>query len=254
MTKKKALCVGIDHYPTAPLSGCVADAQLWAETLGSFQSTLLLNADATRDNILRNLTRFISEAQPHDILVFQYSGHGTQLPDMDGDEPDAWDEAICPVDFHRGHFISDDDLAPIFAKLPDQVSLTVLMDCCFSGTNTRFAIGGLPGLTTDTRRPRYVATSTSVARAPAVPDPNRIPANMRQMVLSACRSDEVAYEVDGQGVFTRHAINIIRNGFAGSNIGLINALEDALGERPFQHPTLDCAKPDRTRKFLSGRR
>ncbi len=251
---KKALCVGINTYPTAPLSGCVADAQLWAETLSGFQTTLLLDNDATRQNILTNLTRFITESAPHDILVFQYSGHGTQLPDMDGDEPDAWDEAICPVDFHRGQFVTDDDLAPIFAKLPSQVSLTVLMDCCFSGTNTRFAIGGLPGLATDTRRPRYVVTSTGIPRAPAVPDPNRNPANMKQQVLSACRSDEVAYEVDGQGVFTRIATNLIRGGFKGSNIGLVNAIEDELGERPFQHPTLDCARSDRTRKFLSGRR
>lgn len=29
--RKRALCVGINRYPTAPLSGCVADAQAWAQ-------------------------------------------------------------------------------------------------------------------------------------------------------------------------------------------------------------------------------
>jgi metacaspase-1 len=30
-----------------------------------------------------------------------YSGHGTQIPDDDGDEADGMDEALCPVDYQK---------------------------------------------------------------------------------------------------------------------------------------------------------
>ena len=44
------------------------------------------------------------------MLVFQYSGHGTQLRALDGDETDGdtpgLDEALCPIDFADGHFFS----------------------------------------------------------------------------------------------------------------------------------------------------
>src|SRR5262249_57154954 len=47
--RRRALCVGIDRYPTMPLAGCVADARDWAhalETLG-FSTALLLDDAAT---------------------------------------------------------------------------------------------------------------------------------------------------------------------------------------------------------------
>ena len=37
------------------------------------------------------------------------SGHGTQSEDLDGDEGDDDDEAICPVDYHEKGLIVDDD-------------------------------------------------------------------------------------------------------------------------------------------------
>jgi hypothetical protein len=37
------------------------------------------------------------------------SGHGTQTEDLDGDEGDDDDEAICPVDYHDNGLIVDDD-------------------------------------------------------------------------------------------------------------------------------------------------
>jgi hypothetical protein len=40
------------------------------------------------------------------------SGHGTQTEDLDGDEGDDDDEAICPVDYHDNGLIVDDDSEP----------------------------------------------------------------------------------------------------------------------------------------------
>src|SRR5690606_29339292 len=61
--RRRALCVGINHYPTAPLYGCVADAQTWQATLralGFGEIVLLLDREATREAILKALTELVT--------------------------------------------------------------------------------------------------------------------------------------------------------------------------------------------------
>ena len=145
--RRRALCIGINIYPTAPLFGCVADAELWARTLGELgfgEPTVLRDEEAQRERILTEIERLFVSSRSGDVIVLQYAGHGTQLNDLDGDETDALDEAICPVDFDEGAYIIDDDFAEVFGRLPDGVSLTCFFDCWHSGTNTRLTVGA-PG-------------------------------------------------------------------------------------------------------------
>ncbi|MEZ4660857.1 MAG: caspase family protein [Caldilineaceae bacterium] len=145
--RRRALCIGIDEYPSAPLSGCVADAQMWAETLqglGFETPTLLLNGAATRSTILNAMTDLVASSRPGDVVVIQYAGHGTHLPDVSGDEagedsPD--DEALCPADYDSGAFLIDDDIGAMFAQTPAGVNVTCFLDCCHSGSITRVAVG-----------------------------------------------------------------------------------------------------------------
>jgi hypothetical protein len=68
-------------------------------------------------------------------LFFHYSGHGGQVPDLNGDEIDGMDEVIFPVDFKQHGFIVDDDMHAIMVKdLPEGCRLTALFDSCHSGT------------------------------------------------------------------------------------------------------------------------
>ncbi len=85
------------------------------------------------------LPDLVATASGGDTLVFHYSGHGSQVPDENEDEgSDRMDEVICPRDFSwDGCWISDDDLSEVFARLPKDVHLEVLLDCCHSGTGTR---------------------------------------------------------------------------------------------------------------------
>ncbi|HJX29739.1 MAG TPA: caspase family protein, partial [Thermoanaerobaculia bacterium] len=121
--RRRALCVGIDRYPTAPLGGCVADARLWAHTLtglGFESPAMLLDEQATRSAILDSLARLVGEGKPGDVLVFQFAGHGVQVPDLDGSEiEDSKDEAFCPIDFATGALLIDDDVAEVFDRIPD---------------------------------------------------------------------------------------------------------------------------------------
>ena len=78
------------------------------------------------------LARLVSATTPGDALFFHYSGHGTQVPtDNDDPEVDGLDEAIVPVDMN---LIVDDDLRLIFCQLPLGARMTMLADCCHSGT------------------------------------------------------------------------------------------------------------------------
>lgn len=135
--KIAALLVGINKYP-APnaLQGCVPDIQHAYAWLGanrglSTSSTrILLDGTATRSGILGGLNWLA--AQDADIALFYYSGHGTRVRDLDGDESTGFDQAIVPVDFNRSGLILDDDLQRQFLLFPIHTRIVMLLDSCYS--------------------------------------------------------------------------------------------------------------------------
>jgi metacaspase-1 len=166
---RRALCVGINNfknYPSSALQGCVNDANdmsaMLKKLLGFTSSdiTVLKDTQATKANIMSNLTAMVNGAKAgkYSYLVFSLSSHGTQVPDVNGDETaDHADEAFCPHDlaqagnqWDKNHIIVDDELHDLFIQLPDNVLLEVYLDTCHSGT-------GLKGvdMLLD-RRPRYL--------------------------------------------------------------------------------------------------
>jgi hypothetical protein len=92
----------------------------------------------TRANLLRALRWLVDGTSAGDSLVFHFSGHGVQKLDMDGDEADGYDEALCPVDFEDprgGGIILDDEInATIVRPLGKGVKLHAIVDTCHSGT------------------------------------------------------------------------------------------------------------------------
>lgn len=268
--RKVALCVGIDRYPTAPLGGCANDAREWRRTfqsLGFEEPKMLLDEEATRSAILGALSGMLSSSRAGDVVVFQFAGHGTQLPDLTGDEaggdtPDQ-DEAMCPVDFNDGRFVIDDDLAAVFDKIPAGVSVTIFADCCHSGSNTRMAIGTPPiqGAGRDVRKRFIVATDTmksAHAAFRASLGGTRAPAGRgaydeaREVLFAACRSREVALESDGHGHFTTNATRILASGVQGmTNAEFQARVVQVFGENSGQNPELHCASSFRTHVLLA---
>ncbi|MEZ4707637.1 MAG: caspase family protein [Caldilineaceae bacterium] len=264
--RRRALCIGIDQYASAPLSGCVADAQMWAETLqglGFEAPTLLLNGAATRGAILNAMSELVTSSRPGDVVVIQYAGHGTHLPDVSGDEvgeDSADDEAICPADYDSGAFLIDDDIGAVFAQTPAGVNVTCFFDCCHSGSVTRVAVG--PSLApAPGEKARFLKVTPAQIEAhrqfrremgaqrsaPA----SRGPATMREVVFSACLSTEVALESNGHGHFTLRAAELLRAGFNGvSNDQFFKNVLDAFGSARRQTPVLDCAPAARDLPLL----
>lgn len=143
MEKKLALCIGINDYPGtgSDLSGCVNDANDWSKILTQkgFTVTKLLDKNATRKNILDAMKVLIEQAVKGDSVIFQYSGHGTYIPDKDGEESDGTDECLCPYDLYTKGPITDDELNDLFTSKKNGVKLVLFSDSCHSGTVTRFS-------------------------------------------------------------------------------------------------------------------
>jgi hypothetical protein len=147
---KRALCVGINDYPGTgnDLYGCVNDAKDWQAELEKrgYQVTTLIDSQATRQAMVQALQSLVAGGKAGDKLVFTYSGHGSWLPDDDGDEADGRDEMLCPYDINSGQYLVDDDLAAIFDAKVTGVDLYFISDSCHSGTVAKFApmMAGLP--------------------------------------------------------------------------------------------------------------
>jgi hypothetical protein len=133
-----ALIIGIDRYTNlSGLQTAVSDAKavdLVLRTRYGFRTTLLLDKDATRLNILNALGRYRSSLGPDDNLVVYYGGHG----ELDREADKAY---WLPVDADRtssANWIMSDDITTAMKVLPARHVL-VVSDSCYSGAIMRDA-------------------------------------------------------------------------------------------------------------------
>lgn len=243
---RKALLVGINDYPGTQndLQGCVNDITNIYDILVKYFSFLpadivmLSNSRARKSAIVDGLKSMLGSGKEGDTLVFHYSGHGSQVPDMEGDEPDGKDEVICPYDFDWSDgFIKDDDMASLITGMRKGVRLEVILDSCHSGTGTReiildrssLAVARPSGMdavslwnSPQCIRPRFLAPPPDVAlradeifgrelplRRIARGDP------MNHALWAACRSDQYSAdaEIGGRpaGAFTYYFCRHVRD-------------------------------------------
>jgi hypothetical protein len=148
MSIRKALLVGINEYADAPLRGCVNDVQQMQAVLQRYygfaagEIKLLLDDAATGAGILVGLEWLAGGGDDADaVRVFHYSGHGSHVADQNGDEPDGRDECLVPYDYKTSGMLIDDVLKSCYDRFPARGNLTLVMDCCHSGTISRLVSG-----------------------------------------------------------------------------------------------------------------
>ena len=142
---KRAVLIGINKYqiPGSDLNGCVNDVKNLSGALRMYYGfadkdiTTLTDAQATKKAMERAIKKLVASGRKGDVLLLHYSGHGSNVPDDNGDEADHRDEILCPTDLDWKDPFRDDWLRKTFNKLRKGVSLTAIMDCCHSGTITR---------------------------------------------------------------------------------------------------------------------
>lgn len=208
--KNLGLCVGINKYPQSPLSGCVNDAYDWGGLLASkdYDVRYLLDGDATLVNIREALKELVSRASYRDRVVFQYSGHGTYAPDMNSDEVDRQDEAICPVDCFNVGMLYDDEIGDILESRPYGVRLLQISDSCYSGTVSRlFGVGAQANAKAKFLPPQMLPRR-------AKPAASRSLIRRRNLLMSGCTDAEYSYDAwfgsRPNGAFSRVALDALR--------------------------------------------
>ncbi len=214
---RRALLVGIEDYPPATgwpqLRGSRADVELMREVLlqragvRAQDVTVLLDGLATHAAVTGAFRSLAQASGPDDVLIVYFAGHGSQLPDDDGDEPDGLDETLVPFDAQPPDGppgdIRDDELAAIIAEANRHTRhVQLYFDCCSSGTVMRGSasgparrfvgreLRGLAGVRPAGTAGPGTATGTSARDGGS----GFYGPRLDYVALSACRADESAWE------------------------------------------------------------
>jgi hypothetical protein len=214
---KRALIVAISNYDPAsswPAIHSTNDIPLVQEALQTqgFQVDVLPEIAATAKGIVQAFRKdLIDPAQPGDVTVFHFSGHGRQITDNDGDEVDGFDEALVPYDAPMNPVPSDDGsrylrddvlhglLQELRRKVGPQGNVVVFLDSCFSGAGARGqnVRGGVPPL--GPPRPGHTKEARGqmgsgffMARGAAAGEEAEL---SPYIVFSAARADQVDQEI-----------------------------------------------------------
>ncbi|NCS01477.1 MAG: DUF4384 domain-containing protein [Microcystis aeruginosa G13-07] len=150
--RKRALLVGVNNYPDTrwiTLEGAVNDVKLQQELLihrfgfQSDQILLLTDHEATRENILQAFEEhLIKWAQPGDVVVFHFSGHGSQVFDPDQIFRDGQVSTIVPVNSilpagypNKGGKVNDITGHTLWLLMQaiNTENVTFILDSCHSG-------------------------------------------------------------------------------------------------------------------------
>lgn len=209
---RRALLIGIDDYPhMTPLAGCVNDVNLMrsvlTENLGFPEKhiTMLTNDQATRDGILAAFDELHEQTGEDDLVVIHYAGHGSRMTDREGDEPDGMDETIVTFDSGRDPLpnrdITDDEINETVLRLSEKTPyLTLIFDCCHSGTITRDAFGATARFAEpddrpiDSLPPSPISTRSGRSGKREAGPSGWLPLSERYVLLAGCRDEESSYE------------------------------------------------------------
>lgn len=134
----------IPKFSPAPVSKlrAVYDALVRTPNWEEDHIILLLNQNATRQNILHALDMMSGLVGPDDVFLFTWNGHGSRIADTNGDEAevnpdDTYDEVICPYDTEKRNdtftnIITDDELGQCFSRIHAK-GKCLIFESCLSG-------------------------------------------------------------------------------------------------------------------------
>jgi Caspase domain len=184
---RRALVIGIDNYPTAPLNGCVNDAVRIAQSLqrhadGSpnFDVVLLTSNDNSCDlQEIDSAVARLFEGDADTVVLF-FAGHGLIdeeknvgfLVTTDGSKP-TWGYSL------------NDLITKANQAYPRIKSTVIILDCCHAG---------------------FAGEVSALSSSHAALIGNGL------TILTACKRDGTAAESGGQGLFT----DLVLEGLAGS--------------------------------------
>lgn len=195
--RKRALLMGLNYTldPNARLAGCCNDAREMAKYLQASCGFTPAQVEVVVDDGVRNVASLrklthdgmiaalqalcmASWREQLELVMFHYSGHGSQVRDSSGDETDARDEGLVPTDYRSKGLILDDVLQRIFLQFNPRTKLVCFFDCCHSGS-----VLDLP-----------FAYDAKLRRDPGTRLVSLPPNCPRVVCISGCRDDQVSMD------------------------------------------------------------
>jgi hypothetical protein len=130
-----ALLIGINNYGdiNANLHGCINDVVLFKEKIivGFEEIRVVLDEDATKENVLENIKWLVSHDNVFDSLFLFFSGHGSWTLTTNGK---GYECCICCSDclkdWDNGVITRSELISAINRK---KSSLAIFLDSCYSG-------------------------------------------------------------------------------------------------------------------------
>ncbi|KAJ5626994.1 hypothetical protein N7528_004421 [Penicillium herquei] len=218
MRNRWAILIGVNFYrnPTNRLHGCVRDvrnikASLEADSGDTNSPTEPEDVWPTPDRVKQTLEHVTLHAKEGDFVYFHYSGHGTQVlsnmidSSTDGDQ----DFALALVDTtnNEGYFTGQELAQKIQLMVAKGLRVTVVLDCCFSGSVPRH--GSPVGAVVRTVAPQDFTSSRDVCSSSALCEtipsrgarivPRWLVNPKGYIILMACGPHERAYEIRVNG-------------------------------------------------------
>lgn len=197
---KKALVIGINNYPTAPLKGAINDAKIISDLLRingndttNFEVTTIYDVE-TKSELLSKIIDFFKVSA--DMALLYFAGHG-YVNELGG-------FIVTPDHKHYDEGIDMNYILNLAnrSKIRNKI---IILDCCKSGSF---------GMATDHGSITPIETGTTI--------------------LTSSRENEPAKEINGHGVFTNLVIEGLKGGAADirghiSPGGLYAYIDQALG-------------------------
>lgn len=208
----KALIVGVGKYADARnnLPGIdldVANFKRAIKRLGVKDSNIKVLSDdkATLSNLKYQMKNWLGNVSKNDKVFFYFSGHGSQLEDKNGDEPDGLDEFLVMHEFKPsgGGALTDDMLGKLLKGIPSQ-NVYAFVDACHSGTATKGlkltnrSLGEEKGVTKFLKYPGMPTAKSSASRGVGI----RAKSSDNYAALTATQDDELAIATAQGSIFT----------------------------------------------------
>ena len=227
---KRALVIGIGEQQDKEWNKINGDkdvpfVQAMLKNAGFKSVTTLVNRKATKVGIVGAFKRMTASCKQDDVVYIHYSGHGQQMTDVHNDEKDGLDECWIPYDayrkasatYHGEKHLTDDELNvylnAIRNKIGTKGKLLVVIDACHSGDGTRgdddeIVRGVEDTLVVDSQNARGLYETFEAIKSFFVGDNGKEniintkakPLAERWITISACRSDQVNFEMKNPAV------------------------------------------------------
>jgi replicative superfamily II helicase len=184
--------IGVGKYEDKnirDLTGANSDATafwaLFSDTLPDIQAELLVDNDATVENIRKAIAQSLGAASPDDVIILFYSGHGSHDHRLATHDTKLTDLANTTI--------SMQEIADSFKKSRAK-SIICILDCCFSGG-----------------APAKVLEDSPIPRDPG--NPFLVFQGEGRMIIAASNFDEPSYELPstGHGILSKAVLDVLQS-------------------------------------------